>query len=182
MAYKKFDDATKAVAQSPRKVYDAIPVESFRRAIQSISNRILGGTGGTGATSVVSACGTGATGGLKWGNTLLAVINGRFGTVLCADNLELPAGTQASATYVKYLISGGFGTGGTVTAGNEGTSSTKALLPDCPDGHVAVGYMEYAANSSYAFIRTNRTVTGGAAATAGTASFKDLIHMPYSEE
>jgi hypothetical protein len=181
MGYRKFDDPSKAVSQSEKKVYEAIMEEAIRKGLQSIANRVISGTAGTSGTGGFSSLGTGGTGGVRIPNDLIVVINGRYGTIAAQNNIEMPAGTQGAGTVVKYLISGGFGTQGTVTAGNEGASSTAALLPDLPDNHVALGYVQYTANSTAGFIRQYRVLTGGAAATAGTAAFVDLNHMPLFE-
>jgi hypothetical protein len=188
MAFKyptgKFDDPTKTVSQSGRKVYDANWNDAIRRALVGISNRVIYGTSGSGinGTALNAGCGTGATGGVGITYGVIAVINGKMGTIGIAANLEFPAGTQSAATYVKYLISSGFGSSGTVTAGNEGTGSTTALLPDCPDNHVALGYMEYAANGTRGWIRTNSVCSGDTGGTNGTVNaWKDLIHMPLNE-
>ena len=47
---------------------------------------------------------------------------GMAGTVSAQLDLELPSGSQAAATVVKYLVSSGFGSSGTVTAGAEAAS------------------------------------------------------------
>jgi len=182
MGYAKFDDPTKRVAQAPENVFEAFPVRAIRGALMGMMNRVLGGTAGTGYVPVLGGCGTGSTGGVQITNQLGAVINGRVGTIYAQDNIEMPAGTQASNTVVKYLISGAFGTAGTVTAGNEGTDGTSAYLPDLPDGHVALGYVQYTANGTVAWPRTNKPLTGHGAASAGTAAFVDLLHMPYANE
>ena len=191
MAFKyatgtKFDDATKAVSQASRKVYDADFHENMRRAILSISNRVLDGNFGTAGTTaagrasaILAGCQTGGTGGIGVSAPLAVIINGRAGTRASAGSYNLPAGTQAASTYVKYLICGGFGTSGTVLAGNEATSSTQAYLPDCPAEYVALGYMEYAAGTSN-WNRDANVVTGQTGS-SGTATFTDLVHMPLYE-
>lgn len=190
MAYKKFDDPnTTNQNRGERKVNTAEWHESLRRAIQSFANRIVSGTGGTNGTGMLANLGTGGTCGIKLGQTLIACINGQFGTIAAQDNLYLPAGTQAKATYVKYLVAAKFGTNATVVAGNEGTSSTKAYLPDCPDGYVGVGYCEYKANDSYGYIRVGGGTAGGvnilSGKTAGTDgtinAWVNLLHMPLDE-
>jgi len=192
MAYRKFDDPALSRDNAPRKIYPAMPWESFRRAIQSITNRVVSGTNGTmGGTAGIGAAwlGTGGTAGLKLLTGLALAINGRYGTSYAQDNLYLPTGTQSKSTYVKYLVAAKFGTNATVFAGNEGTSSTTALLPDCPDGYVAVGYMEYATGTAGAFIRFGGGTAGGAnvisgnvAATCGTVNaWGYLLHMPFDE-
>jgi len=187
MAYKKFDDPSALVAQSPRKVYDAFPVESIRRALQGVLNRVVFGTDGTTNLVKLAGCGTGgdsATDGLGCTGAISVIINGRLGTRGSAGNYKLPSGTQGTGTYVKYLISGPINsTAGTVTAGNESTSATGAYLPDCPNGHVALGYMQYAASSTCGWNRDANIVAGQVTAgSAGTATFVDLAHMPLFED
>lgn len=184
MAYKRFDDPNKAVDDSAQGVHDAFWLAAQRRALQSISNRILRGNFGTAGTTaaaaasaMLSGCQTGGTGGIGVANPLAIVINGKAGTTASAGSFWLPAGTQGASTYTKYGIFIGFGTSGTVLAGNEGTSSTTAMLPDPPDGLVCVGYMEYAAGTS-PWNRGANVVTGQTGS-AGTATFTDLIHYPY---
>jgi hypothetical protein len=187
MAYKKFDDATKTVSQATRKGYEAFWSDAQRRALQGMFNRILfsaDGTSGTGVWPASDNIGTGATGGVRIGNPQACVINGRYGTIAVANDLELPAGTQSKNTTVKYLVSSGFGSSGTITAGNEaaGTNATAAYLPDCPDGHCAVGYVQYTANTDYDYVRTNAVLTGMATGTSGTAAFVSLCSMPLHED
>ncbi len=191
MSYKKFDAPAEAVSQSVRKPYDAFPNDAMRRAILAVSNRVLsGGASGTATSMIASNIGTGTTGGIKIGNSLRAVINGRFGSIAAQAELGLPTGTQANATYVKYLVSSGFGSSGTVTAGNEGASSTAAYLPDCPKDHVALGYFEFYTNSaSSGWPRTKAgdpvgkcSGTGGTGGTIVSDTMYDLIHMPIWEE
>lgn len=183
MSYAKYDDPTKTVDQSQDKVYDAFKDDAFRRALIGVSNRVCGGTNGTGHVPTLAQLATGSTGGVQIGNQVSAVINGELGTIVAQDNIELPSGTQAASTWVKYLVSASFATSGTITAGNEGTSSTHAHLPDLPDGHVALGYVEYHSNTTQGFVRTNNVLTGvgTTVATAGTVvEFQDLVCMPYS--
>jgi hypothetical protein len=190
MAYKKFDDPAASGDASVRKTYGAFPNDALRRAIQSISNRVVAacGTAGTATTTFQINVGTGATCGVKLPHNVIAVINGRWGTCTAMENIYLPKGTQGSGTWVKYLVSSKHGTAATVTAGNEGASATAARLPDCPDGHVAVGYVEYCTTSG-AFIRfgggtanSYNVMTGNVANTCGTVTdWQDLLHMPYDE-
>ena len=180
MAYRKFDDPNIDVPQGQGKAYEAAPFEALRKAFIGVANRVLGGTSGT--ASVLADCGTGASGGVQVTNPVLATINGRLGTITAQTDLELPAGTQSAATYVKYLISSGFGSSGTVTAGIEGEDSTSAHLPDVPDGHAPLGYVEYAANGTRAYTRTNGVLSGNTGGTNGTVNdWEDLIHMPYAD-
>ena len=184
MAYKKFDDANLNVSQAPRKVYNAIPVESVRRALQGAYNRVLCGTHGTATLADWRAsCGTGGAGtGVGVSGQLFVVVNGILGTRGTAASYNLPAGTQAAATIVKYLISGPINsTAGTVTAGNESATTAGAKLPDLPDGHVALGYMLYTGNGTVGWNRGANAPAGQAAATSGTATFVDLMHMPLED-
>ena len=185
MAYKKFDDGVKSVEDAPRKVYNAAQDEALRRAIQSVLNRVLWGTSGTITTTTLkTGCGTGgdsATDGIGVSVPIHVIVNGILGTRGTAGNYKLPVGTQAAMTWVKYLISGPINsTAGTVTAGNEaGTAagSSAAMLPDCPDGHVALGYMLYLSGTSG--WNRNANAVAGQSGSSGTAAFVDLIHMPY---
>jgi len=192
MAYRKFDDPALSSSDDARKVYPVFPKEALRRAIQSITNRVVSGTNGTmGGTAGIGAAwlGTGGTAGIKLNTALGLAINGRYGTAVAQDNIYLPTGTQSKSTYVKYLVAAKFGTAATVVAGNEGATSTAARLPDCPDGYVAVGYMEYATGTAGAYIRFGGGTAGGynvlsgnTAATCGTVNaWEQLLHMPYDE-
>jgi hypothetical protein len=196
MAYAKFDDPTRAVSQAPRKIGDAMPWESFRRAIQSITNRVISGTGGTlGGTAGIGAgwLTTGGTCGLDFTTHLILCVNGMVGTAASHGNIQLPKGTQSKSTYVKYLVAARIcstaGTACQCIAGNEGATSTAAYLPDCPDGYVAIGYMEYVTGTAGAFIRFGggtaggaNVISGNAGATCGTVgTIRCLVHMPYSE-
>lgn len=185
MAYKKFDDPTLTVSTATSKLYQSNWNAAQRRAFQACFNKVLFcvGTSGTGVWPASDNIGTGATGGIRIGNASAVSINGRYGTANACANLELPAGTQSKNTTVKYLVSEGFGSSGTVTAGNEaaGTNATAAYLPDCPDGHVALGYVQYTAATLYDYVRTNAVLTGMATGTSGTASFVSLVGMPYDE-
>lgn len=186
MSYRKFDDPSLTRENAPRKGYDAFQHEAIRRALQGVLNRVLDGDFGTAGTTaaaraaaVATGCGTGATGGVCAGKAVAVLINGRAGTRSSSGSMWLPAGTQSAATYVKYLICGGFGSTGTCLAGNESTSSTGAYLPDCPADYVALGYMEYLAGTS-AWNRGANVVTGQTGS-SGTATFVDLVHMPFTE-
>ncbi len=149
--------------------------------VMNISNTTMRATGR----------GTGLTGGVVIPYAMRAIINGRYGSIAVQALLNLPTGTQANATYVKYLVSSGFGSSGTVTAGNEGASSTAARLPDCPKNHVALGYFEFYTNSaSSGWARGGKTNdtpgkasgTGGTGGTIVSDTWVDLMHMPIWEE
>lgn len=190
----KFDAAPKSRDDAPRKIYPSMPKDDLRRAIQGVLNRVISGTDGTmGGTAGIGATwlGTGSTCGIWFKSALAITINGRLGTAVAQNNLYLPPGTQSKSTYVKYMVAVGFGTKGTVFAGNEGTDSTSAKLPDCPDGYVCVGYMEYATGTAGGFIRigggtagnSQNVLSGNVAATCGTVNaWEYLLHMPYDED
>ena len=193
MAYPKFDDPPATRANESRKLDPVFPKEAWRRALQGVLNRVVAGTAATSlifyGTSAIASLGTGSTCGIKIGNSLMCVINGRLGTSYTQDNLYLQAGTQGSNRWVKYLVAVKHGTYGTVFAGNEGTASTKALLPDCPDGYCAVGYLEYATTSG-PLLRIGAgtagaqcRLSGAGAGTNGTViAWVNLQHMPMDEE
>ncbi len=164
--------------------------------LRSLFNRVIAGSGGTSAQAIIGTGGTvGQAGGfgIRITNELTLMINGRQGTATSAINLNVPIGTQSAATYVKYLVSTGFGSSGTVTAGNEAATSTAALLPDLPADHCAVGYVEFAAHATNPWIRgadatKNRqpaaALTGSTSTptTAGTVNaWQDLLGYPYSQ-
>jgi len=190
MAYRKFDDAPLTAKVADRRLHDVEWQDGLRRAIQSLTNRVIwAGTGGTHGSCVDIQLGTGGTCGVAIPLPIFIAINGRVGTAYAQDNIRLPNGTQSKSTYVKYLVCVGFGTQGTIVAGNEGTDSTSAYLPDCPEGMVPVGYMEYATGTAGAYKRFGggtagayNVLSGDAAATCGTVNdWVSLIHMPYKE-
>ena len=184
MAYKRFDDPNPKVDQSGRKVY-AIPSEVVRLALQSISNRVIGGSNGTQGPLIVAGCGDGGTGGCKIANALTVVINGVQNSVIAQDNLRMPAGTQEKNTVAKYLISTGTGTSGTVTGPGNVVSKADyttiapaeaaAKLPDLPDSHCALGYLTLNAPTLLDVVM-NAAAFGG---TQGTSAYTDLVCMPY---
>ena len=187
MAYKRFDDPDIRGDASVRKVYST-PAEAFRRAIQSVANRVLGGTAGTGYSPVTAGLADGGTGGIKITNNVSVVINGVQGTCIGQDNLKIPAGdgTMASNSVTKYLVSTGTGTSGTITAGNiinkadyatVALANAAAKLPDLPDGHCALGYAIFTTPD------VNGVVPAGCGllSTAGTVAYYDLVCMPYND-
>lgn len=177
--------------------------------LRGLFNRI------TGTAGELALCGTGlGTSGdtACWGASILkpikVIINGRTGTVGTCAQLNPPGnektgetkrGTQGAATYVKYLISSGFGSSGTITAGNEGASSTAAKLPVLPTNHVALAFIEVKAHASNVTkwyngdAGTFHPFTGDVNSTAGTcivnggivAGSQDVVtqlgSMPYLE-
>lgn len=187
MAYKKFDDAPASASDTYRTLFEANFNAAMRRAVQSVANRVLTGTGGTSGTGMESRPAIGDQAGVKLPFPLIMTINGYVGTAAAQDNILLPKGTQGSNTWVKYLIAAKFGTAATLVAGNEGASSTAAKLADLPDGYVGVGYMEYNTTSGK-LLRWGAGTAGSCSkvslfypATNGTASFVSLLHMPMDQ-
>ena len=188
MAYKKFDDPNSKVDQSARKVYGAWPVEAMRRAIQGVSNRVLGGTAGTGYSPVTAGIAKGTIGAL-FANTVAVVINGVICTLAAQDNIRMPYGTQGKNTVAKYLIST-TGTSGTCIATGPGNVVSKAdyatvalanaaaKLPDLPDGACALGYVQVNAPTLTDIVYAVSSVFD---TTGGTAAYTDLLCMPYSD-
>lgn len=191
MAYKKFDDPDTKVDQSARKVYSTFD-ERFRRAMQGISNRVVGSTAGTSLISkTLAGCTYAATSaGLATTYDVGVVINGKLTTCAATDDLFMPEGTQGSGSVAKYLIYTTDGTSATVGGpGNvitrsdydtEALAAAAAKLPDLPDGGCALGYVSLvAATNSLSFSNAAGYVTG-TGGTCGTGTFYDLICMPYN--
>ena len=184
MSYKKFDDPNVKVDQSKFKGY-SIPLEVVRRAIQGISNRVIGGSNGTQGHLITAGCANGSTGGVQIANAITVLINGVQHSIAAGDNLRMPAGTQGSNTVAKYLISTQ-GTSGTVTGpGNTidkglyasaTLAAAAASLPDLPDGHCAVGYLTLNAPEALDVVMNAATLGG----TQGTSSYVNLMCMPYN--
>lgn len=190
MSYKKFDDPNTKVNAAVRKMNDAFPKEEWRRALQGLTNRVIGGSNGTQGPLITAGCALGTTAGFKIANALTVVIDGVQSSVIAQDNLLPAEGTMGTNTVAKYLICTSTGTSGTVIGpGNiilksDYASTTLAAaaakLPDLPDGYCALGYVTYNAPEATApvFINTGGFImgTGG---TAGTAAYVDLVCMPY---
>lgn len=188
MSYKKFDDANPKVDQSARSVFDAFWRDPFRRAIEGISNRVLGGTSGTGwFPNVTAGVADGGTGGIKTATAVTVVINGKAYVVAPGDNLKMPT-TQIGTNCVAYYLISTQGTSGTITGpGNiilKSDYATPALaaaackLPDLPAGHCVLGKALFHAPAA----GTNLNPADfGKFGTAGTATYTDLICMPIDE-
>ncbi len=192
MAFKyttrKFDAPPLSGKDDARRTYEAFYNDAMRRALMAISNRVLWGTLATNGTantqreaSYKSGCQTGGTGGIGVARALGLIINGRQGTTATAGSFWLPVGTQSASCFVKYGIFVGFGTTGTVLAGNEGATSTAAHMPESPEEYVCVGYMEYATTEGTAWNR-GANVVSGQTGSSGTFTFVDLIHAPLYDE
>lgn len=186
MGYPRFDDPNKKVATGARKAYDAFPNDAIRRAIQGIANRVIGGSNGTQGPLITAGLTAAGTAGVQIANALTCVINGKQETIPAQNNLALPSGTQGSNTVCKYLVSVGAGTSGTISGpGNtidcadyasNTLAAAAATLPDLPDGHCAVGYVTVIAPYATDIVFADDSTLG---TTGGTASYTDLIHMPY---
>jgi hypothetical protein len=123
-------------------------------------------------------------------------INGVQSSVIAQDNLYLPRGTMGTNTVSKFLISTATGTSGTVTQGNvvdKGNYASATLaaaackLPDLPDAHCALGYVTLHAPAATKLIFPDGATTTaaelgyitGTGGTAGTATYVDVVCMPY---
>jgi hypothetical protein len=189
MAYAKFDDPAKKVDQSARKVYGATWNDAMRRAIQGITNRVIGGTSGTGFFPENTAAIAKGTVGALFATTVQVVINGVVTKLAAQDNIRMPYGTQGKNTVAKFLICSN-GTSGTVIATGPGNVVSKAdyatialataaaKLPDLPDDHVALGYVTVNAPTLTDIVYAVASVFD---TTGGTASYTDLICMPYED-
>ena len=199
MAYKKFDAADTKVNQSQMKVYDAVVVEAVRRAIQGIANRVLGGTAGTGYLPVLAVCDNATSSGFKTTNLVAVVRNGLLTSVAATDNMFFSEqGTMGTNTVTKFLICSTAGTGAQIIGpGNivdKGAYTTIALatavakVPDLPDGECALGHVTLQAPTATKLILTSSAQTAAAAlgyaigegGTAGTATYVDVVCMPYN--
>ena len=199
MAYKKFDAADTKVNQSQMKVYDASMVEAVRRAIQGIANRVLGNTAGTGYVPTLATCAIGSTCGFKTTYEVGVVRNGLVTNVLVKDNMYFATqGTMGTNTVAKFLICSTAGTGpqvigpGNIVHKEDYTTITLATaaakIPDLPDGECALGYVTLQAPASTVLVLTSSAQTAAAAlgyaigggGTAGTATYVDVVCMPYN--
>jgi hypothetical protein len=191
MAYKKFDDPTEKVDASANKVYGIFD-ERLRRAIQSVTNRVIGSTAGTGIVGPQFLAGLAVAGsaGFKTTYAVAVVRNGVWSTVAVQNNLFMPEGTQGTGTVAKYLVTSGDGTSATVRGpGNvitradystEALAAAAAKLPDLPDGDVALGYVSLVAADTKLVFDNHAGFACGTGGTCGTGTFKDLLNMPYN--
>ena len=190
MAYKKFDDPAGKVSQATQRGNEATWDVKMRRALQAISNVVIGSTQGTGGHIITASIGTGGTSGIKINTALVVRINGVHSTCITQDNLWMPNyGTMGTREACKFLVSTGAGTSGTVTGpgnvvnANDYTTDTLALaackLPELPDGHCAIGYMTLITPAATEVNMSPKALVG-LYSTAGTATFNDLVCMPYN--
>ena len=195
MAFKytgvKFDDPDLKVDQAGNKIV-SIPLEVHRRAIQAVSNRVLGSTAGTSILGPQFLFNLGAAGsaGLMGSMAVAVVRNGVWSTVAVQNNMFMPQGVQGTGTVAKYLVASEDGTSGTVKGpGNvivradyttEALAAAAAKLPDLPDGAVALGYVTLVTDEKLTFDNAAGfpVGTGG---TCGTGTFVNLICMPYDK-
>lgn len=187
MAYRKFDDPAVDVNDSRMKTYDAFQLEATRRAIQGISNRVMAGTSGTGYSPFNTAGFAVGTIGSQFTTELLLCLNGAVKTIELQDNIRMPYGTQGLNTVAKYLFVSN-GTSGTVRCVGPGNiidkgdystialANTAAKLPDLPDNHVALGMLTLNAPTLTNVVFAVSSTLG---TTGGTATYADLICMPY---
>ena len=199
MAYKKFDDPDAKGDTSALKVYNAMWTEQFRRAVQSVANRVLGGTAGTGYAPTLAGCAAGGTCGFLTANNVTVTINGVNSTCLLKDNMYFSAqSTMGTNTVAKFLICTTAGTGpqiigpGNIIHKEDYASATLAAaaakIPDLVDGECALGYVTLDAPASTVLRLTAAATTAaaglgyvlGGGGTAGTAAYVDLICMPYN--
>lgn len=198
MAYKKFDDPDTKVNASVNKVNDAFPVESIRRALQGISNRVTGGTAGTGYIPSLAGAAVGGSAGFKTTMPVGVVRNGIRTTCGATDNMMFGTlGTLGTNKVTKFLICTADGTSGTVIGpGNivdkgDYASATLAAaackLPDLPDGACALASVTLNAPAATVLVLTDGASTAaavlgyvlGTGGTAGTAAYQDLVCMPF---
>lgn len=190
MAYKKFDDANVAVSQTGTRVYDATHLQALRRALQGISNRVLGGTNGAGPVAAAGAAvHIGNTHGLDTTNPVTIILNGKAQDVAALTDVHIPSGTQEALTATKFLLSVGTAGTGVITMGNVVTiadyaSNTAALaackLPELPDGHCPLGYATHL-NGSLDRTWSGASLFDAGSGTGGTTGYVDLFCMPYTD-
>jgi hypothetical protein len=192
MAYKKFDDPDEKVSQAGARGNEATQLLAMRRAIQAISNRVVGfTTGGTSGSGYLTQAnlGTGGTSGVKINNAVVVTINGVNSTCISQDNLYMPNyGTFGTRKVAKFLVSTGAGTSGTVTGpGNvvdaddyadDTTALAACKLPDLPDGHCALGWVGIVFPRATEVVMSSKALIG-LESTAGTATWQNLTCMPY---
>jgi len=202
MAYKKFDDADKKVDQSQFGVYDAVYTEAVRRAVQSVTNRVLGTTSGTGSIPTLATCAVGSTMGFITTYDVGVVRDGVASTVAATDATGLyfgTCGTMGTNTVAKFLICSIDGTSATcIGPGNvvdKGAYASATLaaaaakIPDLPDGAVALGYVTVNAPAATKLVLTDGATTAaarlgykfGTGGTAGTAAYVDLMNYPLNK-
>jgi len=206
---KKFDDPAVTQDAAVKRVDKGFEMEAMRRALASITNRVIptsaGGTTGTGYELTAGLAAGSAVGSIKAANTFKYTIDGVMyqytGNTDIAIAGSLGNGTQGTATTCYYLVSVGTnGTSGTalagngglyVTKGNEGTSGTGVFayalnstpyLPDCPDGQCPIGYFSVITKTTTPFVPGTSTMGDS---TNFTIAYGDLIGMPifkYAED
>jgi len=195
MAYKfkaKFDNPKVTEDASGLKgIHD--PHELARRILQGATNRVMACTCASGwmppAGSWVRGLQDGSTGGIQGTGAVYVAINGTSYAVAAEDNLRMPNGYLGTNTVCKFLVSTK-GTSGTITgpgnivdkgayedsAAGVSLAATKARLPDIPDGHCVLGMLQFHAPAAGTSLNP---ADFGKPSTAGTATYTNLICMPY---
>lgn len=194
MAYRKYDDANPKADDSRMKLA-GFTKENWFRALQSVSNRVIGDANLTACTSAV--CATAATGAATT-VAVVATINGIQVAIAAGNNLNLGtgaysgenlrsgAGTMGTNCVTRFLIYAGTsgdaavaGPGNIIEKKDYATAALAAAacrLPDLPDNCVALGSMLL---QGPAAVGVNFSV--GGAGTMGTCSFTNFFNMPYTE-
>ena len=195
MAYRKFDDKNLNVDDSKMKLKSFNSREAWFRALQAVSNRVIGDANLTACTSAV--CATAATG-IATTVAVVATINGLQVAIAAAGNLNLGTGaysgenlgigmgTMGTNCVTRFLVYAGTsgdaavaGPGNIIQKKDYATAALAAAacrLPDLPDNAVALGSLllqgPAAAGCNFAV---------GGAGTMGTCTFSNFFNMPYTE-
>lgn len=199
MAYKKFDEPDDKVDASAMKIHGAVTNEALRRALQGIANRVLGGTAGTGYIPTLAGAAVGGSAGFLTAMPVAVVRDGIRTTANATNNMLFgKLGTLAANEVAKFLICTVNGTSGTVIGpGNivskaDYASATLAAaackLPDLPDGACALASVTLSAPATTVLVLTDGASTAaaslgyliGTGGTAGTATYQDLVCMPFN--
>lgn len=194
MAYRKFDDKSLNVDDSRLKLKN-FTKEAWFRALQAVSNRVIGDQNLTACTSAVLA--TAATG-VATTVAVVATINGLQVAIAAAGNLNLGTGayagenlgvgrgTMGTNCVTRFLVFAGTsgaaevaGPGNIVQKKDYATAALAAAacrLPDLPDNCVALGSLLLQGPAA-----AGVTFNVGGAGTMGTCSFSNFFNMPYTE-
>lgn len=198
MAYKKFDDPSAKVDASKFGVNDVVPLEALRRALQGISNRVLGGTAGTGYIPTLAGAAVGGSAGFLTAMPVGVVRNGVRSTANATNNMLFGTlGTLGANEVTKFLICTINGTSGTVIGpgnvvskadyANATLAAAACKLPDLPDGACPLASVTLSAPATTVLVLTDGAATAaaslgyliGTGGTAGTATYQDLVCMPF---
>lgn len=194
MAFKysrgtKFDDRATDVDDSRWDAWDAFGgKEAWYKALQGIVNRQLVGTAGTGGLATVAV---GSTAGFKTTNDAFVSINGEVKKCAAKDNVVPSDHTLSANCVAKYLIH-------TDTAGTDvevagpgniidkddydtvALAEAEVKLPDLPAGCCVLGsVLLHAPTETALAFASDAGFVVGTGGTAGTATYTDLVVMPY---